>query len=137
VNFVPIPGKDAMEKRSANISTLSLMPNENRDALFFIISGIDSQQRTPTWRRLTVLIVAVAITGVQVSSAHKIHPLGRVARAGSRHLHWLKPTTTSHRKFPRPSLQGVFNRLRQSSIDEELFDVISGYEALSTPPLSG
>lgn len=29
------------------------------------------------------------------------------------------------------SLNGAFHRLRQSSIDEELFDVISGYEALS------
>jgi len=27
-------------------------------------------------------------------------------------------------------LQSTFNRLRQSSIDEELFDVVSGYEAL-------
>jgi F-type H+-transporting ATPase subunit gamma len=26
-----------------------------------------------------------------------------------------------------------FNRLRQDSIDEELFDVISGFEALSGP----
>lgn len=34
------------------------------------------------------------------------------------------------------TLQGVFNRLRQSSIDEELFDVISGYEAMSTRPRS-
>ncbi|MBE0689026.1 MAG: F0F1 ATP synthase subunit gamma, partial [Anaerolineae bacterium] len=31
------------------------------------------------------------------------------------------------------SLQGAFHRLRQSSIDEELFDVVSGFEAL-TPP---
>ncbi len=31
------------------------------------------------------------------------------------------------------SLQGTFHRLRQSSIDEELFDVVSGFEAL-TPP---
>jgi F-type H+-transporting ATPase subunit gamma len=30
------------------------------------------------------------------------------------------------------NLHGAFNRLRQSGIDEELFDVISGYEALST-----
>lgn len=30
------------------------------------------------------------------------------------------------------TLQSDFNRLRQSSIDEELFDVISGFEALST-----
>ncbi len=29
------------------------------------------------------------------------------------------------------SLQGTFHRLRQSGIDEELFDVISGFEALS------
>ncbi len=29
-------------------------------------------------------------------------------------------------------VNGKFHRLRQSSIDEELFDVISGYEALST-----
>jgi len=29
-------------------------------------------------------------------------------------------------------LNGTFHRLRQSGIDEELFDVISGYEALST-----
>ena len=29
-------------------------------------------------------------------------------------------------------LNGAFHRLRQSGIDEELFDVISGYEALST-----
>jgi F-type H+-transporting ATPase subunit gamma len=29
------------------------------------------------------------------------------------------------------NLNGAFHRLRQSSIDEELFDVISGYEALS------
>jgi F-type H+-transporting ATPase subunit gamma len=29
-------------------------------------------------------------------------------------------------------LKGTFNRLRQSSIDEELFDVISGFEALSS-----
>ena len=31
-------------------------------------------------------------------------------------------------------LDGRFNRLRQSSIDEELFDVISGFEALSKLP---
>jgi F-type H+-transporting ATPase subunit gamma len=31
-------------------------------------------------------------------------------------------------------LDGKFNRLRQSSIDEELFDVVSGFEALSRPP---
>lgn len=31
------------------------------------------------------------------------------------------------------NLHGSFNRLRQSSIDEELFDVVSGYEALSQP----
>ena len=30
------------------------------------------------------------------------------------------------------NLNGTFHRLRQSSIDEELFDVISGFEALST-----
>lgn len=29
------------------------------------------------------------------------------------------------------NLHGTFHRLRQSSIDEELFDVISGFEALS------
>ena len=29
-------------------------------------------------------------------------------------------------------LHGTFHRLRQSGIDEELFDVISGFEALST-----
>ena len=29
-------------------------------------------------------------------------------------------------------LNGIFHRLRQSGIDEELFDVISGFEALST-----
>jgi F-type H+-transporting ATPase subunit gamma len=29
------------------------------------------------------------------------------------------------------NLHGTFNRLRQSSIDEELFDVISGYESLA------
>jgi hypothetical protein len=28
-------------------------------------------------------------------------------------------------------LKGTFHRLRQRSIDEELFDVISGFEALS------
>jgi F-type H+-transporting ATPase subunit gamma len=28
-------------------------------------------------------------------------------------------------------LTGTFHRLRQSGIDEELFDVISGFEALS------
>jgi F-type H+-transporting ATPase subunit gamma len=31
------------------------------------------------------------------------------------------------------SLQGRFHRLRQSDIDEELFDVISGFEALTAP----
>jgi F-type H+-transporting ATPase subunit gamma len=31
------------------------------------------------------------------------------------------------------TLQGNFHRLRQSGIDEELFDVISGFEALSAP----
>ena len=30
------------------------------------------------------------------------------------------------------SLHGTFHRLRQSGIDEELFDVIAGFEALST-----
>jgi F-type H+-transporting ATPase subunit gamma len=40
-------------------------------------------------------------------------------------------------------LNGTFHRLRQSGIDEELFDVISGFEALSVeapprhPSLSG
>ncbi|MEI9896716.1 MAG: F0F1 ATP synthase subunit gamma [Chthoniobacter sp.] len=29
------------------------------------------------------------------------------------------------------NLHGAFHRLRQSGIDEELFDVISGFEALS------
>jgi len=29
-------------------------------------------------------------------------------------------------------LNGKFHRLRQSGIDEELFDVVSGFEALST-----
>ena len=33
------------------------------------------------------------------------------------------------------SLHGEFHRLRQSSIDEELFDVISGFEALSVKKL--
>jgi F-type H+-transporting ATPase subunit gamma len=34
------------------------------------------------------------------------------------------------------NLQGKFHRLRQSDIDEELFDVISGFEALTaTPPV--
>ena len=33
------------------------------------------------------------------------------------------------------NLHGTFHRLRQSSIDEELFDVISGYEAASRPRL--
>lgn len=31
-------------------------------------------------------------------------------------------------------LSGTFHRLRQSSIDEELFDVISSVEALSKGP---
>jgi F-type H+-transporting ATPase subunit gamma len=31
------------------------------------------------------------------------------------------------------TLHGIFHRLRQNGIDEELFDVISGYEALSSP----
>ncbi len=35
------------------------------------------------------------------------------------------------------TLHGSFHQLRQSSIDEELFDVISGYEALATGPASG
>jgi F-type H+-transporting ATPase subunit gamma len=30
-------------------------------------------------------------------------------------------------------LRGTFHRLRQSGIDEELFDVISGFEALTGP----
>ncbi len=30
-------------------------------------------------------------------------------------------------------LNGAFHRLRQSGIDEELFDVVSGFEALSVP----
>jgi len=29
-------------------------------------------------------------------------------------------------------LHGTFHRLRQSGIDEELFDVVSGFEALTT-----
>jgi F-type H+-transporting ATPase subunit gamma len=32
------------------------------------------------------------------------------------------------------SLHGEFNQLRQSSIDEELFDVISGFDALGGAP---
>ncbi|MEO5697279.1 MAG: F0F1 ATP synthase subunit gamma [Burkholderiaceae bacterium] len=32
------------------------------------------------------------------------------------------------------TLHGTFHRLRQDAIDEELFDVIAGYEALRTPP---
>ncbi len=32
------------------------------------------------------------------------------------------------------NLQGTFHRLRQSDIDEELFDVISGFEALQSTP---
>lgn len=31
------------------------------------------------------------------------------------------------------SLRGTFHRVRQGSVDEELFDVISGYEALEEP----
>jgi len=31
-------------------------------------------------------------------------------------------------------LNGTFHRLRQNGIDEELFDVISGFEALSNAP---
>ena len=30
-------------------------------------------------------------------------------------------------------LNGTFHRVRQSAIDEELFDVISGFEALTGP----
>jgi F-type H+-transporting ATPase subunit gamma len=33
------------------------------------------------------------------------------------------------------TLHGLFHRLRQSGIDEELFDVIAGFEALSKPKL--
>ena len=32
------------------------------------------------------------------------------------------------------NLNGTFHRLRQSGIDEELFDVVSGFEALAGPP---
>jgi len=32
------------------------------------------------------------------------------------------------------NLNGTFHRLRQSGIDAELFDVISGFEALAEPP---
>ncbi len=32
------------------------------------------------------------------------------------------------------NLNRTFHRLRQSSIDEELFDVVSGFEALSSEP---
>lgn len=35
------------------------------------------------------------------------------------------------------SLHGLFHRLRQSGIDEELFDVIAGFEALTTTPPQG
>ena len=31
------------------------------------------------------------------------------------------------------NLKGTFYRLRQSGIDEELFEVVSGFEALSQP----
>ena len=31
------------------------------------------------------------------------------------------------------TLHGTFHRLRQTKIDEELFDVISGFEALAKP----
>jgi len=31
------------------------------------------------------------------------------------------------------NLHGIFHHLRQSGIDEELFDVISGFEALRGP----
>jgi len=34
------------------------------------------------------------------------------------------------------TLQGTYHRLRQSGIDEELFDVIAGYEALEKPKTS-
>ena len=34
------------------------------------------------------------------------------------------------------NLHGTFHRLRQSGIDEELFDVVSGFEALIGPPQS-
>jgi len=34
-------------------------------------------------------------------------------------------------------LHGSFHRLRQGSIDEELFDVTAGYEALARPVLAG
>jgi F-type H+-transporting ATPase subunit gamma len=30
------------------------------------------------------------------------------------------------------TLHGTFHRIRQSGIDEELFDVVSGFEALTT-----
>ena len=33
----------------------------------------------------------------------------------------------------RDTLSGLFHRLRQASIDEELFDVVAGYEALRPP----
>jgi DNA anti-recombination protein RmuC len=33
-------------------------------------------------------------------------------------------------------LNQTFHRLRQSSIDEELFDVVSGYESISTKTLT-
>jgi F-type H+-transporting ATPase subunit gamma len=35
------------------------------------------------------------------------------------------------------SLRGTFHRLRQGGIDEELFDVISGFEALSAGKAKG
>jgi len=35
------------------------------------------------------------------------------------------------------ALHGTFHRLRQTGIDEELFDVVSGFEALSGPPRGG
>ena len=35
------------------------------------------------------------------------------------------------------NLNGTFHRLRQSGIDEELFDVVSGFEALSTGKRTG
>ncbi|OYW11822.1 MAG: hypothetical protein B7Z55_18885, partial [Planctomycetales bacterium 12-60-4] len=34
------------------------------------------------------------------------------------------------------SLNGTFHRLRQSNIDEELFDVVAGFEALGGHRLS-
>jgi len=34
---------------------------------------------------------------------------------------------------PLENLNGAFQRLRQSGIDEELFDVVAGFEALTGP----